>query len=241
MKSFAKIGFLVVSALAGSQARAQCTPDTTMDKGTILPQAISYAYLNTAYSEVIYFRAPLDTSAQTPLGTYPATIDSMEITSVNGLPAGFTYTCYENNCMIKGGEASCITLQGTAASTGNYPLTVYITTYATLKTMFGDVPVSQNDSNTNYTLYVFGSTGMSANDLQHAIDLYPNPAKDVLHISNPLNLGIRASLFDLTGKLVEEKQLAGSDTFSLSGLPKGLYMVRLQAAGETLVKRIMVE
>ncbi|MES2691588.1 MAG: T9SS type A sorting domain-containing protein [Bacteroidota bacterium] len=240
MKTFTKIAFLLITALAANKAQAQCTPNTTMEKGTILPEAIKFGYINNAYSEVIYFRAPLDTTAKTPLGTFPAHIDSMEITGVKGLPAGFTYTCYNNKCRIKGGESSCITLSGTATVEGVHPVTVYITTYATIKG-FVDIPATQNDSNNKYTLYIYTNVGVKNESLGQFVTLYPNPAKDALHISNSSAKNIQAKLMDLTGKLIAEKEITTSETFDLSGLSKGLYFVRLSSGSEVSVQKIAVE
>lgn len=240
MKTFAKIAFLLITILAAGEANAQCTPNSTMDMGTILPEALKFGYINNAYSEVIYFRAPLDTTAKTPLGTFPARIDSMEITGVNGLPAGFTYTCYNNNCRVKGGESSCITLSGTTAVTSINPITVYIKTYATIKG-FVDIPATQNDSNNKYTLYVYTNVGLKDEHLKQFVNIYPNPAKDVLHISNSSVKNIQAQLMDITGKLIAEKEVLTNETFDLMGLSKGLYLVKLSSGNETTVQKIAVE
>lgn len=240
MKTFTKIAFLLITALAAGKAQAQCTPDTAMAKGTILPDALKFGYINNAYSEVIYFRAPLDTTAKTPLGTFPAHIDSMEITGVNGLPAGFTYTCYNNNCRIKGGESSCITLTGTTANTGVHPITVYITTYATIKG-FVDIPATQNDSNNKYTLYVYTTVGVKNESLKQLVNIYPNPAKDVLHISNSSAKNVQARLMNIAGQLIAEKEITANEVFDLRDLAKGMYLLKLTSGNDVAVQKITVE
>lgn len=240
MKTLTKIAFLLITAFAATNALAQCTPDTQMAMGTILPEGLKFAYINNAYSEVIYFRAPIDTVAKTPFGTFPARIDSMEITDVKGLPAGFNYTCYNNNCMIKGGESSCISLTGTASVEGVHPITVYITTYATVKG-FVDLPATQNDSNNKYTLYVYTTVGVKNESLSQLVSIYPNPAKEVLNINNTSSKPAQAGLMDITGKLLMSKEVSGQETFDLSGLAKGMYLVRLTQEGQASVQKIIVE
>lgn len=240
MKTFTKITFLFISAFLSGAAHAQCTPDTAMAKGSILPDVLKYAYYANAYSEVIYFRAPEDTVAKTQFGNLPAHIDSMEITGVAGLPDGLSYTCNNGKCLIVGGEASCVTITGTPSVKGEFPVKVYIKTYATVKS-FVEIPVTQNDSVSKYTIYVFGSVGMEEKTLAQTISLYPNPARDVLNISGPVNKTVTLQLLDVTGRLLAEKQFTGQETINLHPFLQGIYLVRIQSGQETYTQKIVVE
>jgi hypothetical protein len=240
MKTFTKIAFLLISAFASVNVYAQCTPDTNMPKGSILPETLQYAYHAAAYSEVIYFRAPEDTVAKTQFGELPARIDSMEITGVAGLPDGITYSCNNGKCLILGGEASCVTITGTPTVKGEFPVKVYIKTYATIKS-FVDIPVTQDDSVSKYTIYVFGSVGIAEKTLAQTVSLYPNPAHDVLNISSTGRENLRIELMDLTGRRLAEKQVMGKDTIDLSQLSQGIYVVRMQNDRETYTQKIVVE
>lgn len=241
MKTLAKITFFIISALSTLQVRAQCIPDTNMPKGSILPQSIKIGYKDVAYSEVIYFRAPSDTSTLVGNTRVPVRIDSMEITGVKGLPAGFNYTCFTPNCRFNGGESSCLTLTGTPTQTGVYPLVVYISTYPTLKG-FVDVPLPvQNDSNVSYTLYVYGTVGVIENTFENSISVYPNPAKDLLHIGSSLNQNLRAQLFDVSGKMQLEQSIASSATIDLNSLSKGIYILKLSNESQHITRKVVVE
>jgi len=237
MKTLAKITFFLFTTSASLQLSAQCTPDINMPKGSIFPESIKIGYKDLAYSDVIYFRAPLDTNSI--LGK--VRVDSMEITGVKGLPSEFTYTCFTSNCRFKGGESSCLTLTGTPTQTGVYPLVVYVRTYPTLKG-FIDVPLpAQNDSNSRYTLYVYGNVGYLENSLENSISVFPNPANDLLNIATSSTQKITAQLFDINGKLHIEQVFDANATMSLKALSKGIYVLKLNNNTQHFTRKIVVE
>ena len=237
MKTLAKITFFLFTTSASLQLSAQCTPDNNMPKGSIFPESIKIGYKDLAYSDVIYFRAPLDTNSI--LGK--VRVDSMEITGVKGLPSEFTYTCFTSNCRFKGGESSCLTLTGTPTKTGVYPLVVYVRTYPTLKG-FIDVPLpAQNDSNSRYTLYVYGNVGYLENSLENSISVFPNPANDLLNIATSSTQKITAQLFDINGKLHIEQVFDANATMSLKALSKGIYVLKLNNNTQHFTRKIVVE
>ena len=222
MKTLAKITFFIICALSTLQLNAQCTPDSVMPKGSISPESIKIGYKDVAYSEIIYFRAPSDTSTMVGSTRVPVRIDSMEITGVKGVPPGLTLT-------------------GTPTQTGVYPLVVYISTYPTLKG-FVDVPLPvQNDSNTRYTLFVYGTVGVVENTFENSISVYPNPAKDLLHIGSSLNQNLRAQLFDVSGKMQLEQSIASSATIDLNSLSKGIYILKLSNESQHITRKVVVE
>lgn len=237
MKTLAKITFFLFTASASLHLSAQCTPNNDMPKGSISPESIKIGYKDLAYSEVIYFRAPLDTNSV--LGK--VRVDSMEITGVKGLPGDFTYTCFNSSCRFKGGESSCLTLTGTPTQTGVYPLVVYIRTYPTLKG-FIDIPLpAQNDSNSRYTLYVYGSVGYLENTLENSISVFPNPAIDQLNIASSSTQKTTAQLFDVNGKLQIEQVVDANATMSLKALSKGIYVLKLNNNTQHITRKIVVE
>ena len=56
---------------------------------------------------------------------------------------------------------------------------------------------------------------------------YPNPAKDYLQIELPQGI-YRLSLFNLQGQKLREQEAFGAQTWSLSELPAGTYILLLQ-------------
>jgi hypothetical protein len=241
MKTLAKITFFLFTASASLQLSAQCTPNNNMPKGSISPESIKIGYKDLAYSEVIYFKAPLDTTTIRNNITVPVRVDSMEIIGVKGLPSEFTYTCFTSNCRFKGGESSCLTVTGTPTQTGVYPLVVYVRTYATLKG-FIDIPLPvQNDSNSRYTLYVYGSVGCIENTLENSISVFPNPANDLLNIATSSTPKITAQLFDVNGKLQIEQVVDANATMSLKALSRGVYVLKLNNNTQHFTRKIVVE
>ena len=121
-----------------------------------------------------------------------------------------------------------------------YPLVVYIRTYATVKS-FVDVPVTQNDSNTKYTLYVYGSVGLQNHLLETQVSIYPNPASSKVNITNGSGEEIRAELSDLTGRLLVSQQIGQEGTIDVTAFHQGVYFLRLVSRGEILTRKIVIE
>ena len=194
----------------------------------IIPDAISPAYLDTNYTQTINYKAPLDTNVVFNGLPIVFKIDSLRIVDVIGLPDGITYTCHNNSCMVSGGEIGCATLSGRATQGGVFPLKVVVKTSG--KAMIF-VPVPQNtiDTNENYILYVFNLTGNKQIISNRAsISVFPNPASNVLYISNIPGEGTLI-ITDLSGRSILSKHCDAS-TLSVDILEwnKGIYLLTYQ-------------
>lgn len=76
------------------------------------------------------------------------------------------------------------------------------------------------------------------------IQTYPNPSSGTVYLSCPVGLSGRADLFDLAGKLLDSAEFDSSDRVSSltrSPLPKGVYILRIQAGHETITKKIIIQ
>mgnify|MGYP001060627653 CR=1 FL=1 len=94
----------------GSSILAQCVPDETIP-GLYSPdvsQGLPNGQVGVNYETVITMHVPTDTS----YGTLSATIDSMVLNSVSGMPPGFDYECSNLQCSFPGGEFGCIRVFG---------------------------------------------------------------------------------------------------------------------------------
>lgn len=98
------------------------------------------------------------------------------------------------------------------------------------------------------SLEVAECVGLSEQNLfEGALLVFPNPAKDKLHVRCGLQKEIDVRLFDLSGKLLLEQHLSfGSDkqeqVLNLSALPKGVYLLRLKSdSGEENGIRLLKE
>jgi len=70
-------------------------------------------------------------------------------------------------------------------------------------------------------------------DLITDIKLYPNPAKDILYISNTTNEDYR--IFDMGGKLINSAKLERGSV-NVSGLIKGAYMIQIGETSRRFIK-----
>ena len=71
------------------------------------------------------------------------------------------------------------------------------------------------------------------NDIaSEAIAIYPNPAKDNIHI-NGIEKETEVNIYNVTGALVKKVVVNGAEEINVSELPAGLYMARF---GETTLK-----
>lgn len=90
-------------------------------------------------------------------------------------------------------------------------------------------------------LYVFevdynGPTSLEEkrlNDLQ----LFPNPVKNMLNMQFE-GEGL-LKMFDVSGKLLQTKEVMGGEVLTLSELPSGFYTVQLEVEGETYHQKII--
>ena len=88
---------------------AQCTPDNTCNK-LVCPDTITNlptAHVSVLYSTFLTVRVPTDTT----ISSNAIHVDSINYTSVTGLPTGFTAN--PNNVRWLGGTKGCIQISGT--------------------------------------------------------------------------------------------------------------------------------
>ena len=69
------------------------------------------------------------------------------------------------------------------------------------------------------------------------IKLFPNPAKDLLTISNSSELTVLLELIDLTGRVVASSQLnSGNNELNVGRLATGTFIYRLTSLYSEVVK-----
>jgi hypothetical protein len=76
--------------------------------------------------------------------------------------------------------------------------------------------------------------------LKDKVEIYPNPVKDNLYIKSNLKSDSKISVIDMSGKLL--KTFTGkSESYNLSDLPKGTYMILIDSDKGTIRKKIIKE
>ncbi|MBC7446849.1 MAG: T9SS type A sorting domain-containing protein, partial [Hymenobacteraceae bacterium] len=87
-------------------------------------------------------------------------------------------------------------------------------------------------------------TGLAADaPAARAFDVFPNPAHAALTLRRATAEGATATLVDVLGRPVRQWPLAAAaqQTVSLTGVPAGAYVVRIQGATGILTQRVVVE
>jgi parallel beta-helix repeat protein/predicted outer membrane repeat protein len=82
-------------------------------------------------------------------------------------------------------------------------------------------------------------TGILNNSMASAF-IYPNPAFDMLNITKRQSSNALILIIDLQGKLVLSKQIS-SGHLDISGLSKGIYIVKLVTSGKVLINKLVKE
>src|SRR5438132_1705411 len=117
--------FVSVSALF-----AQCNPDLSLTHPGTSPDSVTglpHAKVGTAYSTVIQIKVLTDTNVLISGTTYHATVDSIVLNSVSGLPTGFSFQTNPVSKTFLGGSNACVLLTGLAPTSGMegaHPLTI---------------------------------------------------------------------------------------------------------------------
>ena len=247
--SFFAFGCFVSNVFAQPQGGI-CTPDPLYadsvygawpDTTTNFPPAA----VNSYYETVLNFKAPATVTADLdPSGNFVgSTIQSYQVTSVDGLPTGYLYSCNATNCTYSGGTQGCATVYGTTATTGTYNVTINldVTVLVTLIPGFPPTPVTQTASFTGYKIVV-GTAG-TIEQIIAPITISPNPAANVLNI-NGITASMKASSISITnieGKVVASKEVSNSSSlsFDVAGMKAGIYFVNVtHASGVETVKFI---
>ena len=209
----------------------------------------------------------IDTFSCTDIGT----LVEVEFTVTNA--AGDTDSCIAYVNVIDGisPEITCPEDQ-TVTSDGPYPLPDYFATGQAvvadncldLITVFNQNPVagtlmpqgvhiitlSTQDisgftAECEFTLTVIDNLGSQNTTALRTIKVYPNPANDVITLSNPQNINLRSvSIYDMTGRLIITKDLQAASqqsTIDISALQSGNYLLFIKSTYGQITKQLLKE
>ncbi len=234
---------------------AQCIPDTSIthnvpgfypDSATGLPHAI----VGVPYSTVMQFKVLTDTNISLGGGApIHATVDSIIITGVTGLPPNYTYTCTPANCHFSGGSDGCITLFGPAPDTAmaglSYSIIVNVTAYGHAGFIPAQIPTNIN----RYRIVVDQLTAVSSLSLTKfdVAQNYPNPFRTSSEISfsSPGNDFLTFKVADLLGKILVSKTVYATKglnkiTLSAKDFEAGIYIYTIGNSKNSITRRMIV-
>lgn len=92
--------------------------------------------------------------------------------------------------------------------------------------------------------YQSSTLGMESQDSVEEIKVYPNPAKDVLTISNTMNGTHSVALYNILGKRIKDMKSVSSNpiTMNVKDLYSGIYILKIRNPyGDTTTRKIIIE
>jgi hypothetical protein len=103
-------------------------------------------------------------------------------------------------------------------------------------------PVCPSDTS-NVLVIVDGSCDFTASVAENlmGLSMYPNPTAGLLNISKTQNGLAALDLQDLNGKTLESHTLEQATTLDLSAYPKGIYIVKIQLNGLSVIERVAIQ
>ena len=242
-------------AIATIFASAQCTPDAQFSAPGIYPDSatgLSPAYVGQAYNEVITIITPLDTSTEISGTTVPVTILTIELTSVTGLPASFSYDCEDGNCTFDGGVTSCAVLSSSSPDVSELGLHQIIMNTTTMADAGIGFPIEQDDVIDYYYLEVLNGTTSTLNqfnDLTFELKgVFPNPAVNNAKIQFITGTpeAVTFKVYNLLGEEIESQFIdsqRGVNTIivNTTSYSEGMYLYSINNGKQVLTKRMIIK
>jgi hypothetical protein len=242
-------------AIATIFASAQCTPDSQFSEPGIYPDSttgLSPAFVGQAYNEVITIVTPLDTTVVYNGATLDVTVQTIELTSLTGLPASFSYDCEFGNCSFAGGVSSCAVLSSAQVLISELGLhQIIINTTTTVDAGFG-IQIPQNDVIDYYYIEVLNGTASNLNqfnDLTFELKgVFPNPVLNnakIQFISGKAE-AVTFKVYNLLGEEIESQFInpqRGVNTINVNttSYSQGLYLYSINNGKDVLTKRMIIK
>ena len=105
-------------------------------------------------------------------------------------------------------------------------------------TYYNETPIADSPTNNCMTFTFENTTGIVENALEE-VKIYPNPARNILHINNVNNADI--NIYSITGQRVKTiNNVNGNQDIDVSGLASGIYILKMQDGQNTRVEKIQV-
>lgn len=235
--------FMMFFMASSSFLTAQpCTPDPTLTSPGIRPDTVTNlppATTGVPYQAVISAFVPSDTT----YSGITATIDSICVVNVMGLPAGFSWvTDKPSKCWI-GGQKGCMLISGVTNNAGLYPLRIPLMIYGKL----GGMPISLPDTVKGYKINVVTSIDEYFAGIFTLAQAFPNPAMNEVNfeviVFEPVQMNF--TMCNVLGQQLIQQQFImdkGKNTLRIdvSSLPEGIYTYTLQAAYHSITRKLLI-
>jgi hypothetical protein len=260
-----KKSLLVIALLAGfgfgaSAQTPACTPDTTHFSSNVhvYPDSLPCISRSTAFSGVVSIQIPASEDAHNlydtiPAGLATAYIDSVQIDSITGYPAGISSVSSPSlGTWIYPNRYACAIFSGTTTDVaGNYPLTIYGQGCGHFSIPGSPTVYARCISTTlsrffPYSLQVCNAAGIS--EVLNGVNLaiYPNPNQGTFTVtlSTADRLTGDLMIMDELGRTIhtESVDVTGTKHISLDlgNIAAGSYLLVINTAGGKSVKQFVV-
>lgn len=234
---------VAASIALGLSSFAQCTPDPNNTSDLLYPTPANANYSlvkNQAFDETVTVNLPSDTSATFPVvGARDAFIDSLKITSVQGLPPGLASACNNAECLILGGQQGCVRLFGTPTQAGTFKITISATMFVREKALNVPLPLPIEEE---YDLVVDQENNVNLIHKNGTLNVYPNPAKNSVFVENRDYTGeYSIQIFNVMGlevaNFVRAQKLTEISTDLLSN---GMYILKITTSTNQSSTRLLI-
>lgn len=235
--------FLLIATFAASVVYVQaqnCNPDATITQPGVYPEQPDTAFADEAYDFSFQVLALKDTVVVFAGQPQNATIDSIMVNNVIGLPSSFEYTCNPVNCVFTWRDVGCVNVTGnpTQSQAGVYDLKIATTIYAKL----GIIAIPVPDTTDGYELVISGDGSASIFDVSpNQISIYPNPSTNGVYMLSSSDQLVLLSVVDIQGKKVDFKSVISKNStiLTLENAPMGVYFLRAKLGNKIVTKKLV--
>ena len=86
------------------------------------------------------------------------------------------------------------------------------------------------------------SAGLTENNFDNSVLVWPNPSNGKIKIDNSSNAPMEVLIYSLEGRLVFSKNnVAKNEELNISKLVKGLYTIEIKAGDKTSNRKLVIE
>jgi hypothetical protein len=237
---------LVCSFIMGlsAVASAQCTPGPEFGNG-IYPDTITNLVKGckgVPYTQVVSVRVPEDTNIVYNNVPVTAKFNYIKIDSVQGMPTGLNYACNPTSCSFPGQSDGCAIITGTCNIVDTFGLTFFLMANVTISPL---PAMDQPQVFTGYRIIIEDcqTTGLPMVSVVTSFDVYPNPAKGNVTVSNLSEVGGKnIHIYNTEGKVVKTifTEL-DAVSFSTESLETGIYFVKVKQNNKEETVKLVIE
>lgn len=218
-----------------------CNPDQNITDPGIYPEYLDTGMVGNSYSHTLQILAVDDTTVVYAGQTITATVDSVVLNDIQGLPATFSYGCNPDRCVYTSASVGCAILEGmpTNAEKGVHPLSIIVTSYARWNSL--KLPVK--DTIDNFVLVIQDSATASILDKSEInYSISPNPIQTG-NIKVTLSVpGVKYLLINPKGEIVKEESMLKMLHFEVGteDLAEGIYSLIIETESGSISEKVVL-